>query len=536
MPGTELGKAYVQIVPSAEGIKGSISKVLSGESADAGHKSGNKIVSAMKKVIAAAGIGAAVKKSLDIGGDLQQSYLGGLDTLYGDAADAARKYADEAYKAGISMNDYAEQAVSFGASLKSAFGGDVTKAAEAANTAIMDMADNSAKMGTDIGSVQAAYQGFAKQNYTMLDNLKLGYGGTKTEMERLLKEADKLNAEQGKITNYSIDNLGDVYEAIHVVQGSLELTGVAADEAAETFSGSMGAMKAAAENLMGNIALGQNVEESMQALIDTSSTFFFNNLIPMIGTLIKSLPTAISTFIKKGIPLLLNNISKLVSDLAGNVKKFAEGITSEKVEAWAKTSGVQMLKKGAEIIGKFASGLLENIGTLLVSLGKIGLEVVKGLGSAIWPKVKEAAEGVRERFMAPIESLKEKVKDIIDKIKGFFSFKISAPHIPLPHFSISPSGWKIGDLLKGTLPTLGISWNAKAMENPYMFSNATLFGAGEKGDEMLYGRKALLRDIREATGSRPVTITNTFTINNADDPERVADAITRRLRLQMRSI
>lgn len=167
---TELGKAYVQIIPSAKGIGSSISNELNGESAKAGESAGLNLVGKLKGVIAAAGIGAAIKSSLEAGGDLQQSF-GGLDTLYGDAADAAKAYAAEAAKAGISANDYAEQAVSFGASLKQAFEGDTTKAVEAANTAIMDMADNAAKMGTPIENIQNAYQGFAKQNYTMLDNL-----------------------------------------------------------------------------------------------------------------------------------------------------------------------------------------------------------------------------------------------------------------------------------------------------------------------------------------------------------------------------
>lgn len=175
MAGTTLGTAYVQIMPSAKGIGSSIQGLLSGPSESAGSAAGSKLGGAIKKAIVAAGIGTAfvgvVKGAMSEGAKLQQSYFGGLDTLYGEAADAARAYAREAASAGISMNDYAEQAVSFGAALKSAFGGDVTKAAEAANTAIMDMADNSAKMGTDISSIQMAYQGFAKQNYTMLDNL-----------------------------------------------------------------------------------------------------------------------------------------------------------------------------------------------------------------------------------------------------------------------------------------------------------------------------------------------------------------------------
>ena len=216
MAGTSLGSAYVQIIPSAEGIKGSIQNVLEPEAAVAGKSAGTGIARFVKKALAGAAIGKVLKDALSEGGNLQQSYIGGLETLYGDAADMAREYAKEAAAYGISMNNYSEQAVSFGAALKNAYGGDTLKAAEAANMAIQDMADNSAKMGTDINSVSQAYGGFAKQNYTMLDNLKLGYGGTKTEMERLLADAQELSG-----VEYDINNLGDVYNAIHVIQGEL---------------------------------------------------------------------------------------------------------------------------------------------------------------------------------------------------------------------------------------------------------------------------------------------------------------------------
>jgi len=170
----DLGKAYVQIVPKAEGISGKIESAIGGGASQAGQKAGASIggslVSTLKGVIVAAGIGEAVKATLEAGGAMQQSF-GGLDTLYGNASEAAKKYAYEAAQAGISANDYAEQAVSFGAALKQAYEGDATKAVEAANTAIMDMTDNAAKMGTPIENIQNAYQGFAKQNYTMLDNL-----------------------------------------------------------------------------------------------------------------------------------------------------------------------------------------------------------------------------------------------------------------------------------------------------------------------------------------------------------------------------
>lgn len=177
--GTKIAKAYVQILPSTEGMKSKLTSAMGGDAAaagaDAGEKLGNGLVGKLKGIIAAAGIGTIVKQALDAGGALQQSF-GGLDTLYEDASQAAKDYAKQAVTAGISMNDYAEQAVSFGASLKAAFGGDTTKAVEAANTAILDMADNAAKMGTPLESIQNAYQGFAKGQYNMLDNLKLGYG------------------------------------------------------------------------------------------------------------------------------------------------------------------------------------------------------------------------------------------------------------------------------------------------------------------------------------------------------------------------
>lgn len=308
--GSELGKAYVQIIPSAKGISGSISSALGGEASSAGKTAGASLgaslVSALGGVIAAAGLGAIVKNALDVGGAMQQSF-GGLETIYGDAAKAAKDYSAEAVKAGISANDYAEQAVSFGAALKQAYGGDTVKAVEAANTAILDMADNSAKMGTDIGAVQNAYQGFAKQNYTMLDNLKLGYGGTKTEMQRLLADAQKLSG-----VKYDINNLGDVYDAIHVIQEDLGLTGVAAKEASETFTGSFAAMKAAGENLLANLALGNDISPYLSTFLETAGNFVTNNLFPMLGNIFQSLPQVISEGL---IPALNEGINMAIAGL-----------------------------------------------------------------------------------------------------------------------------------------------------------------------------------------------------------------------------
>lgn len=284
----DLGKAYVQIIPKAEGISEKIKESVSPGAGKAGTSAGNSFVGTFAKIAGGAAVGAAVykgmKAAIDEGAKLQQSY-GGLDTLYGEASAAAKDYAMEAAKAGISANDYAEQAVSFGASLKAAFGGDTEAAVEAANTAIMDMADNAAKMGTPIESIQAAYQGFAKGQYQLLDNLKLGYGGTKSEMERLLKDASELSGKE-----YNIDNLGDVYDAIHVIQEDLGLTGVAAEEAATTFSGSFGAMKASAQNVLAMLSTGGDVGPAMAQLASAAGTFLFDNLVPMVGNVISAIP------------------------------------------------------------------------------------------------------------------------------------------------------------------------------------------------------------------------------------------------------
>ena len=478
MAGTTLGTAYVQIAPSAQGIKGSLTQVLGGEAESAGTSAGSKIGAFAKKAIVAAGIGAVfvkgVKASMSEGAKLQQSYLGGLDTLYGEAADSARAYAREAAAAGISMNDYSEQAVSFGAALKNAYGGDVKKAAEAANTAIMDMADNSAKMGTDIESVQMAYQGFAKQNYTMLDNLKLGYGGTKTEMERLLADAEKLTG-----VHYDIDNLGDVYDAIHVIQGELGLTGVAATEASTTFSGSFNAMKAAAQNALGSLALGENVRPALQNLATSVSTFFFGNFIPMLGTIISNLPGAIVAFVQAGVPMILSGINAIGTSLAVSLKSKADSLTSEKVRTWISTTLPKLASAAKNIITNFASGLITNLPSIIGSLAKIGTTIVTGLGSALWGKVKSAATTIVSNFMAPINELRGKVSSAIQKVKNLFPFSIGKvmSNLKLPHFSVSGSF----SLNPPSVPHLSVNWYAKGG----IVDGATLIGAGEAGAEAI---------------------------------------------------
>lgn len=312
--GTNLGKAYVQIMPSAKGISGSISKLLGGEAKSAGASAGfgfaGKLVSVASKVMVAAGIGKLFAASIRAGGALEQS-IGGIETLFKGSADIVKGYAKNAYRdAQISANEYMEQATSFSASLLQSLGGDTKKAAETADMAIKDMADNSAKMGTSISSIQDAYQGFAKQNYTMLDNLKLGYGGTKTEMERLLADAEKITG-----VKYDINNLNDVYQAIHVIQKELNIYGVAADEAKKTLVGSFNAMKASAQDFLGNLALGMDIKEPLSNLITTTGTFLFGNLIPMIINIGKALPGALVQAISEAGPAMIEHGKNLMANL-----------------------------------------------------------------------------------------------------------------------------------------------------------------------------------------------------------------------------
>jgi len=294
---TQLGKAYVQIIPSANGISGMIQKEMGGEVASAGTSAGqslgSNLVGTFKKIVAAAGIGKALSATLNEGAALQQS-LGGVETLFKDSADKVKGFANEAYKTtGLSANAYMENVTGFSASLLQSLGGDTDKAAETANMAMIDMSDNANKMGTSMESIQLAYQGFAKQNYTMLDNLKLGYGGTKQEMQRLLADAEKLTG-----VKYDMNNLSDVYSAIHAIQENLDITGTTAREAATTFTGSFESMKAAAQNVLGKLSLGEDIQPALQALMETTSTFLFGNLIPMIGNILKQIPTLILGGIK----------------------------------------------------------------------------------------------------------------------------------------------------------------------------------------------------------------------------------------------
>lgn len=354
---TELAKAYVQIIPSAQGITGKIQEAIDPEAEPAGTSFGGKMVGTLKKVIATAAIGEALKKTISEGADLEQS-IGGIETLFKKSADKVKTNAAEAYKtAGMSANEYMELTTSFSASLLSSLSNDTSKAADAADMAMTDMSDNANKMGTNMEDIKNAYQGFAKQNYTMLDNLKLGYGGTKTEMERLLKDAQKISG-----VKYDINNLSDVYSAIHVIQGELDITGTTAKEAATTISGSMNSMKAAAQNVMGQIALGMDIGPALSALGETTITFFAGNLLPAVANVLSGLPDLISgvtSVIVRSMNMAASNMDSIVS-------------------------------QGGQIVLNLASSILENAPFLLEAVLKLAMSLGETLINTDWGAVGQS--------------------------------------------------------------------------------------------------------------------------------------------------
>lgn len=423
---TELGKAYVQIIPSARGMKGMLSKELGADIPQVGKEAGEslagKLIGVTKKLIAAAGIGKLIHSSLMEGADLQQS-LGGIETLFKGSADVVKKYANEAYKTtGLSANAYMENVTGFSASLLQSLGGDTRKAADVANMAMVDMADNSNKMGTSMDRIQDAYQGFAKQNYTMLDNLKLGYGGTKTEMQRLLADAQKLTG-----VKYDINNLSDVYQAIHAIQENLDITGTTAKEAATTFSGSFASMKAAAQNVLGKLALGEDIMPSLHQLFETVKTFLVGNLIPMVWNVLKGIPqvlaaalgelmhTLFGDYIGESIMNDLYDVFDKVGGVVSTIYDMIFGSLSKKDNIdFLKNLGINEKTASSIVnIGDNIRTMFENIGAVISNVAGIVGEFISDLFGLA--KSKDSVGGVASAF----EAITKVLADASGKVKDF---------------------------------------------------------------------------------------------------------------------
>ncbi|HEM3695561.1 TPA: hypothetical protein U1D18_000689 [Streptococcus suis] len=404
---------------SAEKGVGKLKSLLGGLS-----ETGSKVGSVFKSVLGANLVSGAVMNgisamtsgvktffstAIDEGAKLEQSF-GGLDTLYSGAESRIRQYAAEASKAGISANTFAEQAVSFGASLKSALGGDAVAAADAANRAIMDMADNSAKMGTDIGVVQQTYQSLARGNFAMLDNLKLGFGGTKSEMERLLQTAEKISGKK-----YDISNFADITEAIGVVQKDLGLAGVAAEEASKTFSGSFSAMKASLSNVLAALTTGEmDLGPALASLATSASNFIFKNFIPMIGRLFSQLPSAIGTFIQAAVPEIKNSFKALFPQMdmgvfSGIINSFGN------LGQLIKFTFMDITQSVTDFFSGFnKTGALNSLVSAFQEVTKAGLDLSEKLSGAIpWETIGNAT-GQVVKFIAEIISAIAKFSQKVD--------------------------------------------------------------------------------------------------------------------------
>lgn len=730
------------------------------------------------KGVAAAGaaIGTITKFAVSSYSEYEQ-LAGGVETLFGAQGMSLKKYAKSigetvgqakgkydqliqaqtevmnnakiAYKtAGMSANDYMNTITSFAAALKQSTANE-TEAAKVANMAVIDMADNANKMGTNMEDIQNAYQGFSKQNYTMLDNLKLGYGGTKSEMERLLQDAEKLTG-----VHYDINNLSDVYKAINAIQGKLGITGTTGEEAMKTIDGAMKMTKASWDNLLTGLADPKQAVGPLISEFTTSLGTLAKNVTPKIKEVFNALPNALiqitpqlmNTIIDLAPSLILAAIN-LVAGLIGALPGILEPIFSELTDIFNKipqflkgnanivdgflksidsgkpsiaAKGIEMITAlinaiinslpiiiqiGAKIIDSLGSSISSNMPSflsrfldiliqlsqmiltnlpILVGVGmklifslvqglmsslptliskvptiianladafsnsaqtifvwgiKIIAEIIKGLVMAIpslianipkiiyaifavWNAINwwnlgkglisgiakgisgmggslvntaknlfnslkshvsnifnniknviqspifsaktkvlaiigELQNGVRVGFnfikshassvwngiksaiMSPMSAAANFVKAIISKIKGFFNFKISWPHIPLPHFNIKPNGWNVGDLLKGKIPSLGIKWYAQAMDNPMILdaptifgmSNGQMLGAGEAGAEVVAGRDTLMKMINQASNNRADEILDALhrIIALLSDEDRMHDIIVKAL-------
>ena len=490
--------------------------------------------------VVAGGLVALGKKALDSYGDYEQ-LVGGIETLFKNSSDIVLKNAQKAYKMQqMSANEYMDLATSFSASLLQSLGGDTEKAANYADLAITDMADNANKMGSTMESVQNAYKGFSKQNFTMLDNLKLGYGGTKEEMERLLKDAEKISGIKYDVSSYS-----DIVDAIHVVQKEMGITGTSATEASETIQGSINMTKSAWTNwVTGLMDDGADMKALTQDLVD-SALAAVRNIAPKItamlpavtagiSSLIKQLAPLLSDLLKEILPPLINAIVTLVDEVVAilpdlikvitdNLPLFIDGVLTIVLGIVEALPTLVMAISDAlpTLLPQIISGIVGLVGGIvkvMPDLLKAVIDVVKNVFLGLFNYIKgtmfgdfarsfserisnaagklsEKLEAIKQSVVGIFNKIKngisekmngarEAVKNVIDKIKSFFNFTWSLPKLKMPHlkitgeFSISPP----------KVPKFAIDWYARGgvFDKPTFFtSGGRLGGLGEAGAEAI---------------------------------------------------
>ena len=558
--------------------------------------------------VGAAAVGTATlavagftKKSVDAFAEFQQ-LEGGVKKLYGSAADEIMNYANNAFKtSGMSANQYMEQATSFSAALINSLGGDTSAAAKQTDVAMKAIADNFNTFGGDIGMVQGAFQGFAKQNYTMLDNLKLGYGGTKTEMERLIADANEFAAANGKAADLSIDSFSDIVTAIDLIQEKQGIRGATEAEANKTIEGSMMALKGAWQNLVAGFAnpdadIGALVTDVMDragiAAKNLGPAIFqalegigeaFSTILP---ELVEGLPGALETYgmplIQTGAGLVKSLIDGLVS-AAPNIVSTAIKLVGDLLMGLAQAipslvvSGINLvtgliqglnqgdgniLEKAFQIIQTLAMGLINALPEILAAgwelikaLGEaflnynwlsLGVTAFKALGNGIKQavpailsvarsmvrsvvsalgfsgaaaKARAAFDNIKKAISDKIDAAKDKVKKVIETIKGYFPFNIGKVFSGwVPKISLKTN--KSGDKASTSSSTSRENF-AKAMNNPYLFKRDTLVnqyaGHAWGGGEIMYGKNNLMNDIRDAVAGNGGDININLNYEASDD-------------------
>jgi len=386
---------------------------------------------------AVAGVSALTKSSLDAYADFEQ-LTGGVETLFKTSADKVMEYADEAYKsAGLSANEYMETVTSFSASLLQGLGGDTDLAADVANQAIIDMSDNANKMGSDMASIQNAYQGFAKQNFTMLDNLKLGYGGTKEEMQRLLDDAEKLQKEKfGVDVEYDMNNFADVIQAIHTVQEEMDIAGTTSKEAATTIQGSLGMMKGAWQNLVTglgdeNADLDGLIDNFIQSVITVGENIMpevekiLTGIGEMVTTMLPQVVQMIPELINSVLPGIIESASGLVTTLCTAIVDNAPTLIDSALQLILTLTNAilenlpMIIECGFQAILQLALGIAEALPTLIPTIVEVILTIVTYLIENIDLLVDAAIAiitGLAEGLINALPVLIEKAPEIIEKL------------------------------------------------------------------------------------------------------------------------
>ena len=386
---------------------------------------------------AVAGVSALTKSSLDAYADFEQ-LTGGVETLFKTSADKVMEYADEAYKsAGLSANEYMETVTSFSASLLQGLGGDTDLAADVANQAIIDMSDNANKMGSDMASIQNAYQGFAKQNFTMLDNLKLGYGGTKEEMQRLLDDAEKLQKEKfGVDVEYDMNNFADVIQAIHTVQEEMDIAGTTSKEAATTIQGSLGMMKGAWQNLVTglgdeNADLDGLIDNFIQSVITVGENIMpevekiLTGIGEMVTTMLPEVINMIPDLINSVLPGIIESASNLVTTLCTAIIDNAPTLIDSALQLVLTLTDAllqnlpMLIECGLQAIVQLALGIAQALPTLIPTIVEVVLSIVEYLIDNVDLLIDAAIAlitGLAEGLINALPVLIEKAPVIIEKL------------------------------------------------------------------------------------------------------------------------